>query len=563
VGRLCFSALIVALLGAASSAEAGRLSSSLTLGLSLRDHGLARAEWEWALPGISREEVGLSLRLHSPMDRAMERRLAEIDVVVIEDGEGNPMHMGPIYAVVAPWDSVDALARMSGIERIESARPPGVAAHLDVSVPEIGAPELWNMPELDDRGGLDGRGVVIGDFDSGIDVFHPLFFFADGGVFDWLDVDGDGAFDPDQDAVDLDRDGELDAGESLGLIEGALHQRVDGWVDGHYDTDLDWLYNDANDSGSREQGQEHGFTDASPSFGEILFLTLDTDLDGRLEVGEQLVALGSSKIVATLVWPDTIRHRGVDLIETPVTDPTWERYYGQDDRADHGTGVSSVLLGGWTGLGRRITGVAPGAELVLVDFNNDLGLAATLPWALSLGIVAGAHPYGHKAFAFLDGSSNDEAASDRAYREHEAPQVVSVGNEARDQSVASFDVPGQGTVEVPFEINHYDWASSQVSLAVITARWRRPELRFDVTVVDPEGNEATLVGGSGSTSLAGAEVEHVVEVSSRGTAKLDIIIATASELVPGQWIARFGSTDDEPTRVELSRYAAALEYALP
>ncbi len=50
---------------------------------------------------------------------------------------------------------------------------------------------------LDKNGNpLTGKGVVIGDVDSGIDIFHPMFFFADGGSYNWINVAGDGVFTP-------------------------------------------------------------------------------------------------------------------------------------------------------------------------------------------------------------------------------------------------------------------------------------------------------------------------------------------------------------------------------
>ena len=50
---------------------------------------------------------------------------------------------------------------------------------------------------------LTGKGMVIGNLDAGIDVFHPSFFRPDGGLYPWIDVDKNGSFDPGTDAVDL------------------------------------------------------------------------------------------------------------------------------------------------------------------------------------------------------------------------------------------------------------------------------------------------------------------------------------------------------------------------
>lgn len=540
--------VLLAVATVAPPAQARRLGAPLALMLAIRERGDQRPEWDWVLPGIASDEVGLSVRLRRAPDRDLEARLRATGADFRRDDLGRPRHIGPIYAVLAPWAAVRPLAEIPEVERIELARPPGLVPHLDVSGPEIEATAAW--ARRDDLGRpLDGTGVVAADFDSGIDVFHPLFFRADGGVFDWLDVDGDGRFEPGTDAVDLDGDGLAGPGETLGLIEGALGSGVGaGWVDGRYDADVDWLYNDANGDGVRNYGPAAGFTDLDPSFGERLFIVADTDGDAVLDPGEALIGLGTSKLLATIVWPDVIRYRGIDLIETPVVDPAWERHTGAaDDRADHGTGVASVLGGGWSDSGRRITGIAPGVELILVDFNNDLGLAATLPWAIDLGASVSSHPYGHKAFAFLDGSSNDELAIDLAWAEHGALQVVSVGNEAQNRNDATAVVPAEGTLRVPFEVQHLDWQPAPITLVALTIRWRRPEVLLSFRIVDAEGRAVSLGGTGGSVTLDGARIDASRGDSPRGTAKFDIVVSSGSGLAVGGWAVEVLSIDEEPT----------------
>jgi subtilisin family serine protease len=514
----------------------------------MRANGDARPEWDSVLPDLARDDVGLSLRLRRQLDPELEARIEATGARLRRDPTGRPWRLGRLCAVSAPWDAVPELAGIGEVERIELARPPGLVPHLDVSVPEIGADRAWAR---EDQLGLslDGAGVVIADFDSGIDVFHPLFFQLDGGTYQWLDANGNGRFDPGVDTVDLNGDGRQGRGEDLALLEGALVQNGYGWLDGFYDADIDWLYNDANGNGLRDYGPEAGYTDLDPSFGEMLFVANDTNGNGLLDPDEWLIGLGSSKVIATLVEPGTIRYRGVNLIETPVADPEWERSNGTDTRADHGTGVSSILVGGWSGLGRRITGVAPGAELILVDFNNDLGLVVTLPWVISLGARASSHPYGHKAFSFLDGSSNDELAIDLAYEEEGAIQAISVGNEAGNHDDASITVPAGGSVRVPFAITHYTWASPQLSLAALSLRWRRPEVGLSFTLVDPEGRRAELGAGSGTTRLEDVQIQHGREDSPRGTAKLDLMFYRNTDLPQGEWAVEISNPDGEPVTV--------------
>ncbi len=549
MARTLTAALVALSLVAPTSAFAWRLGSPIPLMMALRERGAVRPEWDRVLPSIARDEVGLTVRLHGDLDGETAADIEATGARLRRDERGRPWRLGRLCAVNAPWESVPALARIGAIERIELARAPGSMLHLDVSVPEIEASQAW---EIEDYLGqpVDGTGVVAADFDSGIDVFHPMFFHLDGGIYEWIDMGGDGRFDPGEDAVDLDGDGREDEGERLVLLEGVLLQNGRAWQDGYYDTDVDWLFVDTDLNGERDYGPEAGYTDLDPSFGEMIFVTDDANGNGQLDVGELLIGLGTSKLLATLVWPDTMRYRGVDLIETPVVDSFWETHNGRDTRADHGTGVTSILGGGWSGAGRRVTGVAPGVELVLVDFNNDMGLAATIPWVISFGALVGAHPYGHKVFSFLDGSSNDELAIDTAYEEHNALQVVSVGNEAANRDDASATIPGEGTVPLLYEVLHYEWTEHQITFVAQTIRWNRSEVMLSFSLVDPEENRQELGSRSGSASIGATYVEYSREDSPRGTAKFDIITAATSGFVTaGAWAVEIHNPDSEPVTV--------------
>jgi subtilisin family serine protease len=521
-----------------------RLGSPLPVMLELRDRGDVRPEWDWLLPSISRDEVGLTVRLRRDLDPRLEAAIEATGARFRRDEAGRTWHLGRVYGVIAPWDGVRALAAVAEIERIELARAPGLVPHLDVSVPEIEASRAWTLE--DDLGTpIDGTGIIAADFDSGIDVFHPMFFHLDGGVYEWIDMGGDGRFDPGDDVVDLDGDGREDPGEQLELLEGALMQNGRGWVDGFYDADIDWLFNDADLDGVRDYGPGAGYTDLDPSFGEMIFVIDDTDHDAQLDPGELLMGLGTSRIIATLVAPDTIRYRGVDMVETPVIIPGSPSYH-----PDHGTGVSSVLGGGWSGIGRRLTGVAPGVELVVVDFNNELGLAVTLPWVISLGASVGAHPYGHKVTSFLDGSSNDELAIDIAYEENDALQVISVGNEAANRDDASAEVAGEGLTSLAFDVTHYEWTDQQVSMVILTLRWLRSEVPLSFAVIAPDGQRGELGATSGTSSTGGASIQHERADSPRGTAKFDIYIyVTSGSLSAGHWAIEVSNPDAEPVRV--------------
>src|ERR1044071_935706 len=67
-----------------------------------------------------------------------------------------------IYSVSAPIDQLDAIARDPGVVYVEGGRR--LLPSLTTSVAATGADKLWHAPT-----GLDGRGVVIGIIDYGLD----------------------------------------------------------------------------------------------------------------------------------------------------------------------------------------------------------------------------------------------------------------------------------------------------------------------------------------------------------------------------------------------------------
>src|SRR5262249_46323800 len=158
------------------------------------------------------------------------------------------------------------------------------------------------------------------------DVFHPLFFRADGPHVPWEDVDGDGQFTPGIDAVVIDGNTYV-----LRVLSSVVTSPFGTKAQFHsddpsLDIGMDWLYADADGSGAREFGPEAGFTEADPTYGERLFVVDDANRNGRVDIGERLVALGTSKVRAIRLGNKVYR-RGIDLVDTPVA-----------PEAFHGTG---------------------------------------------------------------------------------------------------------------------------------------------------------------------------------------------------------------------------------
>ena len=81
---------------------------------------------------------------------------------------------GDVASVRVPLDRLEALTRLEGVVYAEASSR--AELHLDLSVPVVGAPMVWDAEEL----GVTGRGVIFGACDSGIDWDHPDFQDADG-----------------------------------------------------------------------------------------------------------------------------------------------------------------------------------------------------------------------------------------------------------------------------------------------------------------------------------------------------------------------------------------------
>ena len=91
---------------------------------------------------------------------------------------------------------------------------------------------------------------------------------------------------------------------------------------------------DLDGDGQRQRGRAGGFSDASPSLGEPFYLADDVNGNGRLDVGEKLVVLGSSKLAVVRVDGDVYR-RGDNLVDAPI-----------DEEVGHGCGARGVIAGG-------------------------------------------------------------------------------------------------------------------------------------------------------------------------------------------------------------------------
>ena len=399
--------------------------------------------------------------------------------------DGRPRRVGSVYAVDGPAAVLASLADRGW--QVEIGRPESVEPTM-VTGTEIGswAAQASGPVPL---AGPTGRGVTILDIDAGIDLFHPHFFQADGGAHPWVDLDGDGVLTPGVDGFDTNLDGEIEADEHLVLLDYAW-MRYDGSdyeyhvADGELDPAYDYLYVDFNRNGRRDYGSP--YSEATPGYGEPLFLPDDADGSGTIDVHERVLLLKTSKIAAyrrgSLVW-----RRGVDLVEAP------RDVVGT---SDHGTSVFSVLVGGQDRLFRAHRGLVGDADIVLFSnlyAENDADFIEGIAWGIEdEGADVVLHEYAQWIGVPLDGSR----ALDVALEESHAEGIVHVcpagnlgesgkhGQTADDPAVLDFSVPSA---------SFSDPAPAWFRLLL---HWRAPKTELECTLRNPAAETLVLAPGT-------------------------------------------------------------------
>jgi subtilisin family serine protease len=498
------------------------LDSTLRLLRSLRNQKYVPANVRSALRP---EGARVSIRLRHGTQAARVLRLEQDLGIELARSHGQMAHVGDVYAARVPWDALDRLAQRPEVERIDSTWKPAVLAPLDVSVPETRADRVWSL--FDAAGWpLTGRGVVVANFDTGVDVFHPDLWREDGGTYPWLDVNGNQTFDPAVDAVDLNGDSKAAATERLSFVDSASpldDDPVPGTNDHAFHPDTDWLYNDANGNGRRDYGLGSGFAEQDPTYGERLFLAQDANHNGQLDVGETLIALGSSK-VQRLLGANAVEYaRGVNLINSPP----------DVHSGGHGTQVASILCGGSIGL-HRYVGVAPGINLLLADrYANDY--ATYIPWAEENGAQVMLYEYGSWIQEFLDGSSNLEQMLD-AEAAKGIVQVAPAGNLADGRKHAHPILDSGRAVDLPFEVPSF----SGIQEGWLSILWRAPDEAIRVELVTPAGESVALPGrDTWNSTQDGHHIWSGRDRSSRGTARFDVYLhRDGAVLSEGTWKLR-------------------------
>jgi subtilisin family serine protease len=492
-------------------------------------------------------ELPVVLRLATPPDAAKVARWAQHGVVLARGGKATAS--GAYLGTVTETGLV-YLRGEPGILQVTNDLAKRLVQPLTGSVRETRIQAARRALLAKDGTYLGGAGTKIADIDSGIDLFHPAFFRADGGAFAWVDVNKNGKFDLSTDGIDRDGDGEISPAERLGPLRATLPDGTETQAS-PFDAGTDWLYLDENGDGARNVGS--GFTEATPAFGEPIFLIDDLNGNGILDASERLLQLKTSKI--SKVNPGSFPYSRGDAKRGLLNyGAALHKSPDRLEAAFHGTGVSGILVGGEPGR-TRLLGLAPDADLLMGVIQN--GETALLQWAIDEGAAAVLTEYAPYTNEPLDGSSEPEQLLDAAVKAG-VIAVSPAGNLAIGKKHRTISVP-TGTMEVPL-ITRSDFAGSP--LIGVTILHRRPlEAKgFTVEMRLPDGSKTPLdlpLDGTATPMLAnGQSLFSDRHITARNTAFLSYSLVgpvsgnSYAALPRGDYTLIFHWTGATPLEVE-------------
>ncbi|MDO8586902.1 MAG: S8 family serine peptidase [Armatimonadota bacterium] len=499
-----------------------KLDSSLALLYSMHKQYQRLLSYD-AGPHADANGVNGTIVCRRPLTSAEEAYLSQLGV-----HSNRKLHLPGGGPARIPWSAIEKLSELDFVDFIDSDWHPSVLPCLDISAQETGAVAAWSR--LTPTGQpTTGQGVVIADFDTGVDVFHPGLWRADGPDYNWIDANSNGLFDKGIDAVDLNGNGSADGGELLNYLKGSAKD-YKGTVtngSGAFVASQDWLFNDANGSGARDFGV--GFGESTPVYGERVFVVQDSNHNSALDLGETLVALGSCKIAAVMGAGGVTRVRGVNLISSPA------------DTAGHGTSVCGIICGETPGL-RKFVGLASGAEMIVADrFANSY--TSYIPWAEQRGARVMLYEFGGWTYQFMDGSSpleqmiDDESAKGIV-------QIAPAGNLANVKKHARVSAPSGATRDITVNVPVGRGITS-VYLSVI---WTNRTNAAAVRLVNPSGLIYDLPGDATFRSDSSGNLywSNGILQSALYTRRFDINIARASGVTTGYWKIRVTNNSGSP-----------------
>ena len=474
-------------------------------------------------------QMTVTLQFSKPVDMvSLEARLPQ--GVQLFRVNGRPLHSR--HVVIAQVNvangALQKIQALPNLLRIESLWRPHRQPPLYTSRPQIQTEDVW--ARTDSAGyALTGREVLIADFDTGANFFHPAFYFADGDTFDWSDENVNDIFDAGVDGVDLNGNGVIEANELLQYVQ--VYSIVPN--PGEYNPSIDWLYNDANGNQLRDYGEDAGFDESDPTYGELLFVGWDTNENDVLDPGEKIVALNTCKLRKVYESDGTIRQRGVDLIQS------------SGDYWSHGTQVCGILAGGIAGI-HKMAGVAPDAELLMGvnEYIDDPPFIETMeifaPWAASEGTDIMLYEDGEWVWLYMDGSSALETMIDD-FAEDGIIQIVPAGNLAGGGMITSGQIPANSSASVPFSVV----TPSNQQIIWGNFNWQGDDVALEFSLTEPGGADLNLLANGSNQNLLTYQIYSNASRSQRGTRRMDFMIAVTTGALSGTFSFQVTNTSNQ------------------
>ena len=450
------------------------------------------------------DNANVTVRFSRPPDSQRIRQLETQGLLFKRDND-RLVHSKNIYLATVELDNLETLARNDDIIAIESSFNPSCASTLNVSNPQVQASRVWNLYRETDI--IDGTGIIVTSVDTGIDIFHPGFFKPDGGLYEWLDVNKSGEFENGFDAVDLNKNGKSDLGETLGFFDAGFSDPL-GLIkrtDGEYEADIDWLYNDNNHNGTRDFGPDAGYTERDFSYGELLFIISDSNGNNRLDPDEKLTALGTSRIIATFDKAGK-HYRGIDLFES------------LGDEKNHGTPSFGVAGGQFPS--RRLAGMAPGVEFISIDRLGGTFVEEGILWARDLGTHMIMYEFGSWVYNSLDGTSSLEVLINNLYGEG-IFQFTAAGNLAGPKRKKHAFLTLQKGEQDNLYFSVPDLSIKEVYISIL---WRDRFFDPAITLLIPESQSLIISGKQEQVRIGNYLVSSYKITSPKLTNRVDILI---------------------------------------
>ncbi len=372
---------------------------------------------------------------------------------------------------------------------------------------------------------LTGSGVIIGDIDSGIDIFHPMFFFADGGEYSFTDVNADGKLTPGEDKVTLN-------GKEVTIRYIKMRDNTWGMLEDYdrrsYNPGYDFLYSDVNNNKKRDYGTEAGFSESDPTYGEQLFIALDENNSGKIETGEKLIALKTSKVRAVREKDGTVRKRGVDLIKC------------EEDSSGHGTGVAGIILGGHYGV-QKIHGIAPNAEIVVASIQYDYtprfvrNFPDLIQFLKDEKINILLFEDGEWMYEFMDGSSPEEEMVNQMARD--GITIIGGAGNLATGNMMIMDTLSAGETYT-YKIQCPQYTENKINDGVfVSFLWTDKNTDISFTIESPDKQVSQEITGNSDIIKTGKyKIAYAKEISPKGTVMFRFGLSAAdSGSVKGIW----------------------------